>query len=493
MSTFREFATGFELGQQQRKQVQRDKAVSEADSMFKSGNYEGAESALMAYDPQMAAAYGQAGDRRKTAERQKMYGDAFKAGGLKSVRDTAGQQGDYATAADLEGAIAKMDDQQRALAAAKAGFLADTSVALSQIKDPAQRKAAFDQIIATSGAAVGITPQQAAGFDLSDQNLQAFYQSSMSVKDQLEMRDKANKAPTTTMDGTMMWDAEQRKYVPVPGAVEQYGRLQRQKPSAQGGAKGGLTANQEFQAQFKLDDLDRELAAAEKKRKSDLSTVTSSLALLDEFISPENRKQFNAVYGNMINPTGEGDDLFNWKVSAATDPDRANGMAILEQLGGRAFLDSVAAMKGTGALSDREGARVTAAATRLMQANQSDEAAMKAATEFRAALVSYKSALEQDIAESRKAETARRAQMQTMLGRTPAAEPDDLDAHIDSLFDSSEIDQGIEDAAASPTGSGQVPAEAAADLMRDPSPEARREFDDIFGTGMAERVLNASR
>ena len=59
--------------------------------------------------------------------------------------------------------------------------------------------------------------------------------------------------------------------------------------------------------------------------------------------------------------------------------------------------------------------------------------------------------------------------------------------------DSGEIMRGIDEVAASPTGSGAVPAEAAADLMRDPSPEAVAEFDDVFGAGMAKRVLNGSR
>jgi len=199
-------------------------------------------------------------------------------------------------------------------------------------------------------------------------------------------------------------------------------------PAPAKAGSNGLTDNQALQFQFKLDDLDRELADKEKKRRTDLSTVSQSLGLLDDFLDPKNTERFNAVYGNLINPTGEGDDLFNWKVSAATDPDRANGMAILEQLGGRAFLDSIGAMKGTGALSDREGARVMAAAQRLTQANQSDDAARKAGEEFRAALVSYKSALEQDIQANRMAEAQRRQQLQQMMGQpgtggAPAEDP----------------------------------------------------------------------
>jgi len=175
---------------------------------------------------------------------------------------------------------------------------------------------------------------------------------------------------------------------------------------------GGLTPYQGLNFQFKLDDLDRELADKERSRKTSLATVDGSIALLDKFTG--GGATFNDVYGNWINPTGEGNDLFNPRVQPGSP--RANGTAILEQLGGRAFLDSIQAMRGTGPLSDREGARVTAAATRLTNVTQSDEAATEAATEFRAALEAYKAALEQDMATSRESEATRRNRMEAMMG-----------------------------------------------------------------------------
>lgn len=194
MSTFREFVSGFELGQQQRKSMQRDKAVSEADSMFKSGNYEGAESALMAYDPQLAGAYGQAGERRKQAEKLDTYSRAFKAGsatggtkgGLTSVGQAAGELGDFDTAANIDEKMAGMNDRERKEAAGRAGFFADAAYGLSQIKDPAQRKAALMELVQTSGEAMGVTPEQAAAFDVSDQNLKLVYEQSMSIADKIK-------------------------------------------------------------------------------------------------------------------------------------------------------------------------------------------------------------------------------------------------------------------------------------------------------------------
>ena len=75
----------------------------------------------------------------------------------------------------------------------------------------------------------------------------------------------------------------------------------------------------------------------------------------------------------------------------------------------------------------------------------------------------------------------------TMMGADISEFDNMSDEEVQSIFD------GIEQAAASPTGSGAVPTEAAAELMRDPSPEALAEFDDVFGAGMAQRVLNGSR
>lgn len=214
-------------------------------------------------------------------------------------------------------------------------------------------------------------------------------------------------------------------------------------PAKGGGDNGNkpLSDYQALQFQFKLDDLDRELEDKEKKRKGDLSTVDASINLLSDFLDendPKKKTRFDEVYGNWINPTGEGNDLFNPRVQPGSD--RANGMAILEQIGGRAFLDSIAAMRGTGPLSDREGARVTAAATRLTQVTQSDDAAREAGKEFMSALKAYKTALEQDIANSRRAEASRRQQMQAMMGRQPQGQDADIEAILNEALGPDEMD-----------------------------------------------------
>lgn len=204
-------------------------------------------------------------------------------------------------------------------------------------------------------------------------------------------------------------------------------------PVTGAGARGGLTDYQAVQTQMKLDDLDRELTAGDEKARNSLATLDSSIALLDKFTGDTDK--FNATYGNMMNPTGKKDDMFNWSI--AMDDNRKDGMAMLNQLGGQAFIDSIREMKsagGAGSLSDAEGTKLAVAATRLMEVNQTDAAAKEAADEFRLRLTTFRNALEKDMAAKRQAEVGRRQQMQAMMGAGGQRAPTAADASDDDIL-----------------------------------------------------------
>lgn len=204
--------------------------------------------------------------------------------------------------------------------------------------------------------------------------------------------------------------------------------------------RSGLSDYQGLQFQFRLDDLDRELAEKERLRKASLDSISETLALARRFSGPESKAKFEATYGNWINPTGKKDDLFN--PSIAMDQNRSDGMAILEQLGGAAFLDSIQAMKGSGSLSDAEGSRVTAAATRLMTVTMSDAEAAIAAQDFIKKLERYETALKADLENSRRAEVARRQQMNSMMGRGAAGGAEDLTSYSTEELERMLAEQG---------------------------------------------------
>jgi hypothetical protein len=201
----------------------------------------------------------------------------------------------------------------------------------------------------------------------------------------------------------------------------------------------GITPYQGLQTQLKLNEIDREIETGAQRNRSSLTTLDNSIALLDKFMG--DTEKFNAVYGNMMNPTGKKDDLFNWSIGM--DDNRKDGMAMLNQLGGQAFIDSIRDMKsagGAGSVSDIEGAKLSTAATRLMEVNQTDVAAREAADEFKLRLSTFRNALAQDMAKKETAEKLRRQQVEEMMGGNPgspvqSSQPtEDDDTFIDKLF-----------------------------------------------------------
>jgi len=427
MSTFRAFQTGLEAGQQQAKTRRQDEARMKATEAYGMGNVEGAVTGLMgAGMVDEANAYGQMDDQRKARARTQSYADAMKTGmgtgptpdrraGYEAVSQAAGQQGDFATMQDMDQTLAGMDDNQKAQFGEGMNFLAQTAMGL---KNVAPEKRAQEAIAALQNSPYA-NPQvmaqiERAGADglITDEEIQAFVDQTMSVADRVKLAkgDKAKYTTATTRDGVIAYnDADPTDKVTLGQAPL---------PAKGVGVGNGLTTNQALNFQFKLDDLDRELTEKERVRKSSLASINENLALVNRFTdesTPEAKAKFDATYGNVINPTGKKDDVLNWNV--AWDQNRADGMAILEQLGGSAFLDSIQAMKGSGSLSDAEGARVTAAATRLMTVTMSKSEARIAAKDFKEKLQRYKTALENDIGDSRKAEVRRRQQLEGMMGR----------------------------------------------------------------------------
>jgi len=217
VSTFREFQTGFTLGQQQQNQRKLQTARADASALFDTGDYGGSESTLMkAGDMEGASAFAEAGARRKTEQRQDAYGNAMRTGGYEAVRGAAVEQGDIGMAADMDKIISSMGQEEREAASQRATFFGQAAYGLAQIKDPAQRQAAFQQIIATSGQAMGVTPEQAANFQLTDDNLKAVFMSSMKLADQIKMDQEGQPKPYTLGPGQQRFDENNNPIASVP-------------------------------------------------------------------------------------------------------------------------------------------------------------------------------------------------------------------------------------------------------------------------------------
>lgn len=199
MSTFREFQAGFEAGRQQKKARAEEASRAAASAMAAQGDWEGASSSLLASGlMDEAATFANFGDRARVRKREETYGDAYRTGGYAGVKAAAGAEGDVGMAASMDQQLRQAEEwartatlQEREDAGLRMQFFANTAYGLRQIEDPAQRQAALMEIVKQSGGAFGVTAEQAAGFDLSDQSLQMAYESAMSVADRITLKQGA--------------------------------------------------------------------------------------------------------------------------------------------------------------------------------------------------------------------------------------------------------------------------------------------------------------
>jgi hypothetical protein len=186
------------MGQQQRKERDRDTARASASELFKAGNYEGAETGLMTaglYDE--AQAFGSAGERRKAAEKQKTYGETFKTGGWTGLGEMAAGQGDFETAGYAQGqarakTLQDWEDHDRAITVQKQGveFLATSAGQLRNLPLEARGQAAMD-IIAKSPFAdnpqvMQAVQQAAADGRITDEELTQFEEQMLTYAQKLE-------------------------------------------------------------------------------------------------------------------------------------------------------------------------------------------------------------------------------------------------------------------------------------------------------------------
>jgi hypothetical protein len=156
-------------------------------------------------------------------------------------------------------------------------------------------------------------------------------------------------------------------------------------PKASGGSDGEPTAYQLWQMQ-----------RAEKADagKAETQAGVDRIAVMGLRDGQERVKKlighagFKGIYG----PFGAMGINMGAKPTNLMNQDELNAMALLDQIGGEAFLTGIQKMRGTGPVSENEGKRVAAAVTSLMNRMQSPAAAEAAAAEFMASMAALEQA-----------------------------------------------------------------------------------------------------
>ncbi len=409
MSTFRAFQTGLEAGQRQAKVRREDDARVKAAEAFGAGNYEGAVSSLMGVGlMDDANAYGQAGERKKEAERTEAYASAFKTGlgagpardrkaGYQAVSKAAGERGDFGTMAGIDQAIDKMDADQASQFASGMEFLGQTALGLKGVPPEARGQAAMEILQNSPYANPQILAQiQQAGADgkITDDELDNFAMQTMSVAERVKLAkgEKPKYTTATTRDGVIAYnDADPNQTVNLgqaPLPVSQQGAQDRFRPAtpeeaAQYGAKAGQIniADGKFTATGKLGELtpfqqetvnrceiadEQERNDKRTKLESAIGTTENSIATIRKILAHPKAPGRYGVGGMM--PAFPGED--------------AAAQALIDQVKGAAFLQAFESLKGGGTITEVEGRQATAAITRLGAQQQDWESAKQAAAEL---------------------------------------------------------------------------------------------------------------
>jgi len=198
MSIFQSFQTGLAMGQQQRKERDRDTARKSAADAFKAGNYEMAPTALMEVgDFEAADAYTRAGDRATAEQRRKTYGETFKTGGWTGLGEMAAGQGDFETAGYAQGqarakTLQDWQDHDRKITVQKQGveFLGNAAKQLISVPEPDRLTKAMEYIEQSAFAGnqqiIGAIQQAAADGRITDEELEKFQGWTLTYAQELE-------------------------------------------------------------------------------------------------------------------------------------------------------------------------------------------------------------------------------------------------------------------------------------------------------------------
>jgi len=163
--------------------VERD--TKNALGLYAQGDAEGAYRALMPIDPEKAMAIRKASDAEKREKARTGILSQYGSGDTEGASKAALQSGDVDT---LE-LINKMDERTAAMALKRTEQQATLLMPLLDVP-AAERKARIGQL-APQLEAVGFSPEQIAGFDPSDANLNSLVNGVLGIKGQIEQRWKA--------------------------------------------------------------------------------------------------------------------------------------------------------------------------------------------------------------------------------------------------------------------------------------------------------------
>jgi hypothetical protein len=174
------FARGREIG----REIRQTKITDNALAKFSAGDRTGGINELMTVDPSRAAALQTYDQGQQDRDLGRRVGGMAASGDLTGARRTALEGGGF----EIAEGLGKLDAQQRAVAAERASTLGAIGIRLLEVPY-GQRKGAIESLLPAL-AERGFDPEQIAGLDPTDANLNGAIGQAMTIKDAIAAQDQ---------------------------------------------------------------------------------------------------------------------------------------------------------------------------------------------------------------------------------------------------------------------------------------------------------------
>jgi hypothetical protein len=234
--------SAFEAGRTHGRDIRRQNALAQ----YAGGDKTGGVNALMVEDPALASQFQQRDQQQAEQERRRQIGAQAAGGDLTGARTAALSAGDFDTA----GAIAKMSEDQKALALQHAEQQAGVYASLKTY--PVEMRKQAIASIKPQLVAAGMDPAQIDAFDPSDANIDALMGQTLGLKDTLAQQLAERKTAAAESRANIFEDANGNSYrldpetnivTPLTTAAKQYApRAPRAAPKSAPGSSPALDA-----------------------------------------------------------------------------------------------------------------------------------------------------------------------------------------------------------------------------------------------------------
>jgi hypothetical protein len=417
----------FEAGQGQRKEREREAAMKQFGNALANNDYGGAAKLGFQISPELGMQAQQYGDSRNALAFRKDIGSMIGAGDRKGAAAKAYSAGEFEMGANIDAQIAQMTQKQREDALFLSGELGNAALTLQGITDPQQRAAQWQQMQSRFVNDFGMDPAAFAEFNpMDDMALQRAIGEAQTFSDRLAGQ-RADAAAETEAD---RW-------------LKDYNLRLRGVQVSESEAEAAAEARRLEAEAVPVPDLGDVKGIRETNEKRFQAFETSQRA-------------FQSMEGLAQQGTGAADIALGFAFFKTFDPTSTVREGEFAQAAGAMGL----------------GDRAVSIFARLDKGEQFTPQLRKELVDAAGIAYANQVADIQGLVERERAFAGRYGINPEDIARDPVRGQGGSDG---TVFRGGAVNR--------------IPQPAVQELLSDPSPEAMREFDEVFGRGQAQKIM----